>query len=259
MLFRRLPERAAPRAAGVVADVLAVVTWNLLHRVHAQNWSEPAIDAHPDEAARIAAITRRIAAGFPPATVVCLQEVSGDQLASLREALPGASIFAWSYPRVPALRRPGPSPLADPTEHLVVLVHGAARHVHGETFASDRGKGFLGVEIGDTLVLDTHATPGAEHAAQCARLAEQASLHAGPVLIVGDFNEDRATSLAHVGRDFRVAVPREPALPTRPRADGRSKSQTIDHAMVRGAPIAWAEVLSGEGLSDHNPLIVQIG
>jgi endonuclease/exonuclease/phosphatase family metal-dependent hydrolase len=255
---RLQPGYATARRECYEAAVLAVVTWNVLHRVHAVNWREPAIDAHPDEAARIAAITRRIATGLPPADVVCLQEASGDQVASLRAALGGASIFTWTYGRVPSLHRPGPPPLADAAEHLVVLVRGPARLVHAETFPSDRGKGFLSVDVGGTLVVDTHTTPGPKHAAQCARLADHAAAHRGPVVITGDFNEDRATSLAHLGPGFTPALPREPALPTRPRTDASTKSQTIDHAMVRGATVVSAEVLGGEGLSDHNPLLVRI-
>ena len=82
---------------------MRVATWNVLHRIHAVNWREPVVVLQPDEPARIAEITRRIVA--LDADVVCLQEVSGDQLAALVLALPAATILSHRYPRVPRLFR----------------------------------------------------------------------------------------------------------------------------------------------------------
>ena len=243
---------------------LAIVTWNVLHRIHAVNWEEPAIEAHPDEAARIAAISARLAKGFalPPA-VYCLQEVSGDQLASLRSTHAG-QIFATSYPRVPhAYRRSEAAPmLRDPSEYLVTIVDGElqARVSHEAVFPTDQGKGFHVVEL-DTgfVVINTHVSYGEKHAAQCRELAEHARTR-GPrcVVVLGDFNADRETCVTRLGSGFSAAALREPGLPTRPRTEPSAKSQTIDHVIVLHGTILEAAVVSGDGLSDHNPVVARI-
>jgi hypothetical protein len=98
---------------------MRIATWNVLHRIHAENWRETVPDVFPDEAVRIAAITARIEALLSESDVVddvvfCLQEVSGDQLASLRTALPAMQVCAFIHPRVPSLKQPGPSPCSTP-------------------------------------------------------------------------------------------------------------------------------------------------
>jgi len=241
---------------------LAVVTWNVLHRIHAVNWNEPAIEAHPVEEARIAAISARLAKGFAPApAMICLQEVSGDQLASLRRTQAG-QIFATSYPRMPRYRGAEAAPaLRDPTEHLVTIVAGdvRARVSHEAVFPTDHGKGFHVVELDGFVVINTHVSYGDKHEAQCRQLAEHARIHAPRcVVVLGDFNADRETCVTHLGPDFTVAVLREPALATRPRTEPSSKSQTIDHVIVSNGRIVEAEVVSGDGLSDHNPVVARI-
>jgi endonuclease/exonuclease/phosphatase family metal-dependent hydrolase len=229
-----------------------IATWNVLHRIHAVNWHEAAIDVHVDERARITAIASRVAT---LADVVCLQEVSGDQLALLR-ALPGVELAVHTYPRVPRLFRPGPMPLTDPTEHLVVVSKRPLRAQRGHTFAGDRGKGYLAVELDDLTVIDTHVSYGDHHGPQCADLAEAAGGHAR-VAIVGDFNADRAACLGALA-GFAAAEPVQPALPTRPRTKPGGKSQDIDHVFVRGVQARDVAVLSGDGLSDHNPVVATI-
>jgi hypothetical protein len=64
---------------------IAMATWNVLHRVHAENWAEPAIEAHPDERARVEAIATRVERMLlvdRTIDAIGLQEVSGDQLAA---------------------------------------------------------------------------------------------------------------------------------------------------------------------------------
>lgn len=234
---------------------MRVATWNVLHRIHAMNWSEPAIAAHPDEAARIAALTARI---VELGDVVCLQEVSGDQLASLRAAFPAEAVHVHVYPRVPRLYRAPPdavSPLADSSEQLVTIAQGGKR-VLGETFPSDKGKGLLIVEVGDIAVINTHVTWGDHAPAQCARLAAAASAYAA-VVIVGDFNDDRARCSERLGPAF---VPGIPGIekPTRPRTDPKAKSEVIDHVFASGCTVTSTEVLAGGGLSDHNPVAATV-
>jgi hypothetical protein len=58
--------------------------------------------------------------------IIALQEVSGDQLADIRLALPDRTFHTLCCPRVPAPRH-GSCPLSDPREYLVIMVDGAAR------------------------------------------------------------------------------------------------------------------------------------
>lgn len=237
---------------------MRVVTWNLLHRIHAMNWGEPAIETHPEEAVRIAAITKRIAEfGIG---VICLQEVSGDQLASLRQALPDDTFHVHTYPRVPKPFRPGSGtpPLADATEHLVTIMRRlTTRRSQSETYPSDKGKGFLLVELIDgTVIVNTHVSYGDHHAAQCAQLVSLVRSYPAVVLL-GDFNEGRSTCGERLGNVFTAASPAV-EKPTRPRTQPSSKTDVIDHIFVSGCSATEVEVLAGRGLSDHNPVAATI-
>ena len=69
---------------------MKILTWNVLHRVHAERHSEPAIERWPDEQGRVRGITALIARaltveGFD---VALLQEVSGDVLAPFARSSP---------------------------------------------------------------------------------------------------------------------------------------------------------------------------
>jgi endonuclease/exonuclease/phosphatase family metal-dependent hydrolase len=223
--------------------VREVVTWNVLHRIHAVNWDEPAIEAHPDEAARITAITQFVVELAQRGAIVCLQEASGDQLASL--ALPS---HAAEHARVPRLRTRGAAALADPREYLITI---SGERIHAETFPSDRGKGFLATRHGDFVVVNTHVSYGGHHAEQCTRLAAFAKQHA-PAIVVGDFNADATVTSHDLG--FPTAPFPSGSLPTRPRAKPTEKSQVIDHVAPLGLRVVELAVLDGRGLSDHNPV-----
>lgn len=227
--------------------MITVATWNVLHRIHAQNWGEDATDRWPDEAERIAAITASLAGRTEH--VIALQEVSGDQLAGLRQGLPERTVHTLRYPRVPAPRR-GASPLTDPAEYLVLLTDGAARPVAAEPFPDDRGKGLLAVRAAGALVIATHVSFGPRRTGQLARLAKLAGESLGPVVLLGDFNADPDTVTTELGRAFTAAGlgPDEP--PTRP----GGKSPFIDHVIVRGAAVTGGAVEDVNGLSDHNLL-----
>lgn len=229
---------------------MKIVTWNVLHRIHAMNWCEPAIDAHPDEATRIAAITKRVIE--LDAGAVCLQEVSGDQLASLRAGLPNATFYVHTYPRLPRIyRAERPSPLADSNEHLVTIMNRVpTRRSQSETYPTDKGKGFLLVELVDGLaIVNTHVSYGEQHAAQCGQLVSYVRSYAAAV-IVGDFNEGR--TICREELPGFTAAPPPVEKPTRPRGDG--KNDVIDHIFVSGCRATEVEVLPGRGLSDHNPV-----
>jgi endonuclease/exonuclease/phosphatase family metal-dependent hydrolase len=235
--------------------VIAVATWNVLHRVHAEKWSEDVAVRWPDESERIAAVTARLTRRTEQ--VIALQEVSGDQLASLRAALAARTIFAFRYPRVPRPRQ-GASPLRDPGEYLVLLVEGPGQQVAAESFEDDPGKGALAVRTAEALFIATHVSGDQRRTRQLRRLAGLAGLAgrpaAGPghpVVLLGDFNTDRAAVAAGLGAGFTVADLPADALPTRPGAPG-SRPLRIDYVAVHGAAISDAAVEDSDGLSDHN-------
>lgn len=229
--------------------MISVATWNVLHRVHAENWGEDILARWPDETERIAAITARLASRTEQ--VIALQEVSGDQLASLRAGLTGRTVHAFRYPRVPRPRR-RPSLLHDRAEYLVLLVDEPGRVVAAEAFADDPGKGALAVRTADALFVSTHVSGDQRRTRQLAHLA---GLTAGdlehPTVLLGDFNADRATVASGLGGDFVIEDLSPGALPTRPRPL-ESKRLYIDHVAARGAGIRAAAVEDAGGLSDHN-------
>jgi endonuclease/exonuclease/phosphatase family metal-dependent hydrolase len=236
---------------------MRVVTWNVLHRVHGVNWKESPVLAFPDERQRIEAITGVVTGWLASGTTVaCLQEVSGDQLASLRAALGDtARIFEHLYPRVPRLRDGGPSGLDDPTEHLVMVVNATpARLVESRTFDSDPGKGMLVVDVNGARVIDTHVSFGERGIAQLALLAATAGTERAVVL--GDFNATAAAVGAALGEGFSlsdVAAQRPTRIET-----WEHPGRTIDHVAVSGATLSSAEVLDGKLLSDHNPVAASV-
>ena len=101
----------------------------------------------------------------------------------------------------------------------------------------------------------TYGQPATE---QLAILAALARARAGPSVIIGDFNADRAHVLGQLGPDFATIEPPAGSLPTRPRTDTASKSQAIDHVVVHRGRGADARVMSAEGLSDHNLVLAQL-
>ncbi|MGW2256251.1 endonuclease/exonuclease/phosphatase family protein [Kitasatospora sp. NPDC001660] len=230
--------------------MITIATWNVLHRVHAENWGEDVVQRWPDESERIAAVTARLAERTEQ--VIALQEVSGDQLAGLRLALTDRTIHTLRYPRVPRPRH-GTCSLRDAAEYLVLLVDGPSLEVAAEPFDDDPGKGALAVEAAGTLVVATHVSGDQRRTHQLARLAELATTPPGhAAVLLGDFNTDRATVASALGAGFAVADLPPDAVPTRPHTSG-SAPEWIDHVVVRGTGVVGsAAVESMDGLSDHN-------
>jgi endonuclease/exonuclease/phosphatase family metal-dependent hydrolase len=247
---------------------LQVTTWNVLHRIHAVNWNESPRELFPDESVRIEKISALVLGLFASGNmVVCLQEVSGDQLASLRSVVGGAnvnlSLFHHEYPRVPKLRIEGPAELADRTEHLVTLVAAtttptqAARHIGAQTFARDPGKGHLVVDVGGVAVINTHVTYGKRRDEQLASVAFAARSFSGTaVVIVGDFNSECDSVRSVLGEGFELSdvIGQRPTRVATP----DKAACSIDHVVVLRGRIESATVLDAGGLSDHNPVVARV-
>lgn len=232
---------------------MTLVTWNVLHRIHAENWNEAAVlERYPEEAVRIAAITHRIKTLLLEGedTCVCLQEVSGDQLMSLRDALPSFTVCAFAYTRLPRLKQGGPSQLTDPSEHLVTIARRASR-LAAEAFPTDPGKGCLAVAVGDTIVVNTHVSFGRRRGRQIARVAALAGT--GRSGVCGDFNATADEVLNAIGSGFSLCNLGPGAAPTRPsRESPDGRIPAIDHIMVRGIQGAEGTVVDVACESDHN-------
>lgn len=229
---------------------MIVTTWNVLHRVHAVNWGE--LPAMLEEPARVDAIARRVQELLRFSLAVCLQEVSGDQLCALQ----APHVFSFALPRVPRPRR-GSTTLTDPTEYLVVVSSLVAGKVAEQrAFATDPGKGFVAVQLDNGLVVTSvHVSDGERAAAQLDELAAWVRAQAGrPVVIGGDFNADRHSVMAALGRGFTIAPLPKAGRPSRPRTEAGGKSQHIDHVIGHLSAATQAAVEDGRGLSDHNPV-----
>jgi endonuclease/exonuclease/phosphatase family metal-dependent hydrolase len=239
--------------------VVRVATWNVLHRVHAANWSEALIAAFPEEAVRIARISERVASWLGAGVdAVCLQEVSGDQLASLRRVLgDGFQVFAHLYPRLPKLRGRGGPVLDDATEHLVMLVCSPdARRVGARTFAADPGKGMLIAELGDGIrVIDTHVSFGPRKEEQLTWLVEGALEAPRGAIVLGDFNAPADEVQAALGTQFTLCDLRSQRAT---RVSASDPPRTIDHIAVHRGAIEGATVLDDEALSDHAPVTASV-
>ena len=229
---------------------MQILTWNVLHRVHAETHSEPAIERWPDEAARVQAVAALLSnaltvEGFG---VALLQEVSGDVLAELRARLPEWSVLDHLYPRVPKKT----SSVRDPREHLVVVAPPGAKLLRAQTFDTDPGKGFLMVGLPDgTAVISTHVSWGAKGASQLALLARVLGEARGAVCLGGDFNAEGAAISKALGAEVLLArlPPNSPC--TRPKGAGGSD---IDHLLCRNASLSDVRVLEHRELSDHRPV-----
>ncbi|MGV9823884.1 endonuclease/exonuclease/phosphatase family protein [Nocardia xishanensis] len=229
--------------------MITVATWNVLHRVHAENWYEDVAAQWPVEAERIDAIAARIAKRSEQ--IIALQEVSGDLLTALRDALPDRTIHTLRYPRVPRSKRI-PTALRERDEYLVLVVDDPGRKVFAAAFGDDPGKGALAVATSGLTVVATHVTGDDRRGRQLSTLAGVALADpTRPAVLLGDFNADRAVVADGLGPGFTVAELPADALPTRPRTTG-AKSQFIDHVVTYGIDAREAAVESADGLSDHN-------
>lgn len=227
---------------------MRVLTWNVLHRVHAETHGEPAVERWPDEAGRTRAIIellQRVAAD-----VVLLQEVSGDVLAAVRGAF--LHVASHRFPRVPRPKRP--TAVMDTSEHLVVVAGPGSTVWRAQTASNDPGKGLLAVEQGGAVFVSTHVSWGEKREPQLEALARVVREQVGPLVIGGDFNVEASVVCAALGMEN---VPLAPgSAKTRV---GREGGGDIDHLFVRGLPGTVARVLEHDVLSDHAPVLLELG
>jgi hypothetical protein len=242
---------------------LRVASWNVLHRVHGINWSEPAVAAFPEEPPRTDGIAARVERLLGDGVqAVGLQEVSGDTLAELRRRLEGKHlIFAHRSPRRPRVRQGGPSGLVDASEYLVVIATDPRATLHrAGAFEGDPGKGFLAVDLGEGVrFLCTHVSFGERSGEQLGLLAEEGRLAPKGAVLVGDFNANARAVAAGLGVGW-VLSDLTGQGPTRVPAPG-SPGKVIDHLAAHRGKIREARVLEAGDLSDHHPIAgwVEIG
>lgn len=231
---------------------MRVLTWNVLHRVHAERHSETVIEPWPTESLRVAALVKRIARALEKEAVevVLLQEVSGDVLAALRTQLPGRAVLHHVFPRVPRQTR---RTVDDPSEHLVVIAPLGTRIERAHTFASDPGKGVVVVTLpGGTRVGSTHVTWGPKGDSQLETLAALFR-ELSPLIIGGDFNCAREVISKRLS-GVTFALPPQGSLRTRP----GSQDADIDHLLGTGCQFEDVRVLDHELLSDHRPVLATL-
>lgn len=232
---------------------MKLLTWNVLHRVHAETHAEPTIVRWPDEALRVRAVASWVAKavtreGFE---VALLQEVSGDVLAMLKSQLHGHAVLNHVYPRVPAQK--GHS-LRDPSEHLVVVAPQGAKLVRAQTFENDRGKGFLMVVLKSGLtVISTHISWGHKAIPQLLVLGQVLRDVPQSVCLGGDFNAGRDEVLKAIDADVTISSLPEGSPRTRPQ-DNESGGGDIDHLLCRRGKLVDVSVLDNGELSDHRPV-----
>ncbi|WP_224364592.1 endonuclease/exonuclease/phosphatase family protein [Hyalangium versicolor] len=234
---------------------MKILTWNVLHRVHAENYGELAIQRWRDEPERVRRVVELVSKalssdGFE---AVLLQEVSGDVLESLRHQLPTWAVLDHQYPRMPRLKRPGAS-MRDLSEHLVVVAPKGSTVLRAQTFADAPGKGVLAVTLpSGWVVASAHVSWGPQGEAQLATLRELFHASSAPMCLGGDFNTEREVLVRALGTEVVVGELPPGSPHTRP-ADEKTGGLNIDHLLVCRAELRDLHVLDHNDLSDHRPV-----
>ncbi|MCY1080469.1 endonuclease/exonuclease/phosphatase family protein [Archangium lansingense] len=238
---------------------MKVLTWNVLHRVHAENYGEPTIHRWHDEPERVRRVVDLLSKslrvdGFGAAL---LQEVSGDVLEALRAHLPTWAVLDHPYPRVPRQKQPG-APMRDLSEHLVVVAPEGSTVLSAQTFAGDPGKGVLAVTLPSGLVVaSTHVSWGPKGEAQLTTLRELFHASSAPVCIGGDFNAEREVLVRALSAEVVVGALSPGSPRTRPAEDATGGAD-IDHLLVYRAELRDLRVLDHSELSDHRPVAATV-
>jgi len=242
------------------AVTMRVMTWNVLHRVHAENYSEPTVALWPDEAARVQAVVQQVCAAVSEqgCELVLLQEASGEVVVALRRCLPGSmSVHTHQVARMPQLKVKSTTSLSDASEHVVVIAPGGSQPLRRQTALDDAGKGLLAVQVSEGLVaISTHVSWGQKGVGQMRALQELMKTLPGVVIVGGDFNTERGEVTAHLGPDLLVTQLTADSPRTRQNPDGQGSD--IDHLVCRGAKWSDVHVVVHPGLSDHHPLFATL-
>mmetsp|Transcript_20133 Transcript_20133/g.39913 ORF Transcript_20133/g.39913 Transcript_20133/m.39913 type:complete len:335 (+) Transcript_20133:59-1063(+) len=136
---------------------LLIYSWNVLHRVHAQNYRIPEVQKWPDEPKRLEHVTGLILTylrSCQQPCVICLQEVSGDVLKALKSALATSKnilVFEHQHRRIPRFWRPNPQNehVVEREEYIVSITKNClgAQKTAGFTYRTDAGKSLLGIKF----------------------------------------------------------------------------------------------------------------
>lgn len=233
---------------------MQVLTWNVLHRVHAETHAEPVVLRWPNEERRVAEIVDYVTEALTECEVALLQEVSGDLLTALQARFHDWTVLSHLYPRLPRQKVPSGA-IADTSEHLVIIAPEGTQLVRAETFENDAGKGFVqGLLPRGVTVMSTHVSWGEKRGAQLVLLSRLLAESTAPLIVGGDFNAGRSVVVELLGKQGSVSVLPDGAPPTRPQADPNS-SGDIDHFVVKGGRMTEVEVWPHRELSDHRPVV----
>ncbi len=236
------------------------MTWNVLHRVHAENYREPAVTLWPDEAERVEAVARFVLEAIlkHECQLVLMQEVSGDVLTAIRAQLPSAmTALSHQVPRMPKLKNRGLTSLTDPSEHVAVIGPATMTMLRGQTAPNDSGKGLVAVQADEGLVaISMHVSWGSKSAGQLQVLQALMNELPGEVVVGGDFNAERTEVLSGLGAQWVVA--QLDAASPRTRQNPEGEGADIDHLIARSGTWADVHVLENRGLSDHSPLLATL-
>jgi Endonuclease/Exonuclease/phosphatase family len=229
---------------------IKALTWNVLHRTHAETHGESVIANWPIESKRIEKITEFISDQFDQHSlqVALLQEVSGDQLEHLRLKLSGHSVLNHVSPRAPKQKS---NSLKDSSEHLVFIGPQDSQFVNGHTFENDLGKGFLVASAFGVPFISTHVSWGNKREIQLKFLCHLKQ-EFNTLCIGGDFNVEREIVQASMGANFQIGIPLAGSRNTHPKSTG---GNDIDHIVTRNLAVTDVTVLNAEHLSDHNPVL----
>lgn len=233
---------------------MQVLTWNVLHRVHAETHGEPVVRRWPNEERRLAAVVDYVTEALTECEAALLQEVSGDLLTALQARFHDWAVLSHLSPRLPRQGAPSGA-ISDRSEHLVIIAPEGTQLVRSESFENDEGKGFvMGLLPRGIGVVSTHVSWGEKRGPQLAVLARVLEDAPTPMIIGGDFNAARSVVLELLGKQGSVSVLPEGAPPTRPPGDTGGAGD-IDHFVVRGGRMTDVEVWPDRELSDHRPVV----
>jgi hypothetical protein len=245
MLLLRRCKSCLPWAA--LMSVCRIVTWNVLHWVHARNHCED-LSTFPVEEQRARAVVERIARIDAEAT--CLQEVSGDTLMLIARTFGRERVHWLRLPRLPRLKV-GESVLRDDSENLVVITTGVK--LHARAFGNDGGKGFIAIRhASNTLIVCTHISGHPDKRPQQLKAIDKwINGQSGSAVLCGDFNVDARRTLESLRLGWHAARIRGALQVSRPKSN-----ELIDHILRwSGTDLAFAKIEDAGGISDHNLVI----